>query len=57
MAANVIIKTDERRQDEATILKSFNGGARANTTAQNREYAEEINARMGEIKRKVGMRR
>ena len=57
MAANVIIKTDERHQDEAAILKSFNGGARANTTAQNREYAEEINARMGEIKRKVGMRR
>ena len=57
MAANVIRKTDERRRDEAAILKSFNGGARANTTAQNREYAEEINARMGEIKRKVGMRR
>lgn len=57
MAANVIIKTDERRQDEAAILKSFNDGARANTAAQNREYAEEINARMGEIKRKVGMRR
>lgn len=57
MAANVIVKTDERRRDEAAILKSFNGGARANTATQNREYAEEINARMGEIKRKVGMRK
>ncbi len=57
MAANVIIKTDERRRDETAILKSFNGGTKANTTAQNREYAEEINARMGEIKRKVGMRK
>lgn len=56
MAANVIIKSDERRRSEAAILRSFNGGARNNTAAQNREYAEEINARMGEIKRKVGMR-
>lgn len=54
--ANVIIKSDERRQNEAAILRNFNGGAKRNTAAQNREYAEEINARMGEIKRKVGMR-
>ncbi|MCM1187611.1 MAG: hypothetical protein NC345_13935 [Lachnospira sp.] len=56
MAASVIIKSDERRRSEAAILRSFNGGAAKNTAAQNREYAEEINARMGEIKRKVGMR-
>ena len=56
MSANVIIKSDERRQSEAAILRSFHGGAEKNTAAQNREYAEEINARMGEIKRKVGMK-
>ena len=53
---NVIIKSDERRQSEATLIKSFNGGATRNTQAQNREYAEEINARMNEVKRKVGKR-
>lgn len=53
---NVIIKDDERRRNEAAIIKSFNGGAAHNTQAQNREYAEEINARMNEITRKVGMR-
>jgi hypothetical protein len=54
--ANIIIRSDERRKDESAILRSFNGGARINTPAQNREYAEEINARMGEIKRKVGIK-
>ncbi|MBR3994876.1 MAG: hypothetical protein IKI97_06320 [Clostridia bacterium] len=54
--ANIIIKSDERRQSEAAIVKSFNGGASRNTQAQNREYAEEINARMNEVKGKVGMR-
>ena len=44
MAANVIIKTDERREQEAAMLR------------ENREYAEEINARMNEVKREVGIR-
>lgn len=55
--ANVIIKSDERRAQEAQILKQFNGGHNGNSERQNREYAEEINARMNEVKREVGIRR
>lgn len=53
--ANIIIKSDERKQEEQRILNSFGGGYSGNTSAQNREYAEEINAKMNEVKRKVGM--
>jgi predicted glycosyltransferase len=53
--AAIIIKSEERKQEEQQILNSFGGGYSGNTSAQNREYAEEINARMTEIKRKVGM--
>ena len=51
MAANVIIRSDERRAQEAALLRQFGGGSR-----ENREYAEEINARMNEVKREVGIR-
>lgn len=54
--ANVIIKSDERRYRESEMLKAFGGGSKKNSTRENREYAEEINARMNEIKREVGIR-
>lgn len=54
--ANVIIRSDDRRAQEAAILKQFGGGSNMNSERQNKEYAEEINARMNEVKRKVGMR-
>ena len=57
MPANVIIKSDERRAQESAMLRAFGGGLRNNSAAQNREYAEEINARMNDVKREVGMRR
>lgn len=53
----VIIKSDERRAQEANILRQFGGGHSQNSERQNREYAEEINARMNEVKRKVGITR
>ena len=56
MAANVIIKTDERRAQEAEMLRHFCGGSPRNSERENREYAEEINARMNEVKREVGIR-
>ena len=56
MAANVIIKTDERRAQEAEMLRHFGGGSPRNSERENREYAEEINARMNEVKREVGIR-
>lgn len=56
MAANVIIKSDERRRQEAALLRQFGGGSRNNFPRENREYAEEINARMNEVKREVGIR-
>lgn len=56
MAVNVIIKSDERRQQEAAVLRQFGGGSRNNSSHENREYAEEINARMNEVKREVGIR-
>ena len=57
MPANVIIKTDERRAQESAMLRAFSGGHESNLSAQNREFAEEINARMNDVKREVGMRR
>ena len=57
MPANVIIKSDERRAQESAMLCAFGGGHKGNSAAQNREYAEEINARMNDVKREVGMRR
>ncbi|MDC7288553.1 hypothetical protein NXH76_12130 [Blautia schinkii] len=56
MAANVIIKSDERRRQEADMLRAFGGGRPENGEKVNREYAEEINARMNDIYRKVGIR-
>lgn len=56
MPANVIIKTDERRAQEAAMLQQFGGGDSRNSNRENREFAEEINARMNEIKREVGIR-
>ena len=55
MPANVIIKSDERRAQESAMLRAFGGGHEGNSAAQNREYAEEINARMNDVKREVGM--
>lgn len=57
MAANVIIKSDERRAQESAMLHAFGGGCENNSRNINREYAEEINARMNDVKREVGMRR
>lgn len=57
MPANVIIKSDERRAQESAMLRAFGSGHEGNSAAQNREYAEEINARMNDVKREVGMRR
>lgn len=54
--ANVIIKSDERRHQEAAILSQLGGGCERNSDRENREYAEEINARMNEVKREVGIR-
>ena len=54
--ANVIIKSDERRAQEAAVLRQFGGGSPDNSSRDNREYAEEINARMNEVKKEVGIR-
>ena len=54
--ANVIIKSDERREQEAAVLRQFGGGNVNNSERENREYAEEIHARMNEVKREVGLR-
>ena len=54
--ANVIIKSDERRAQEAAMLRQFGGGSPENSDRLNREYAEEINARMNEVKKEVGIR-
>lgn len=54
--ANVIIKSDERRHQETAILSQFGCGCERNSDRENREYAEEINARMNEVKREVGIR-
>lgn len=52
----VIIKSDERREQEAATLRQFGGGSPENSSRENREYAEEINARMNEVKKEVGIR-
>lgn len=54
---NIIIKSDERRRQETEMLRAFGGGDPKNGTNINREYAEEINARMDDIYRKAGMRK
>lgn len=54
---NVLIKSDGRRAQEANILRQFGGGHSQNSGTQNREFAEEINARMNEVKREVGITR
>lgn len=51
--ANVIIKSEERCREEDNMLRAFDGGNQQISEKENREYAEEITARMGEIKRKV----
>lgn len=56
MPANVIIKTDERRAQERAMSHCFGGGAEKNSARENQEFAEEINARMNETKREVGIR-
>ena len=53
---SVIIKSDERRAQEAATLRQFGGGSQENSSGENREYAEEINARMNEVKKEVGIR-
>lgn len=53
--ANVIIKNDERHAQESAVLRCFGGGASGNSGHQNHEFAEEISARMDEIKREVGI--
>lgn len=55
--ANIIIRSDERRRQEAEMLRAFGGGDPKNGANVNREYAEEINARMNDVYRKVGIRR
>lgn len=53
---NVIIKPDDRREQEAAMLRQFGGGSPENSSRENREYAEEITARMDEVKKEVGIR-
>ena len=54
--ANIIIKSDERRRDEERIVSCLSSGSTKNSKVEVHEYAEEINATMNEVKRKVGMR-
>ena len=54
--ANVIFKSDDRRHQEAAILSQFGGGCERNSDRENSEYAEELYARMNEVKREVGIR-
>ena len=49
MAAGVIIKTEERRQHEEAVLRSF--GVQGSGTAAQREAAEVITARSSEVVR------
>lgn len=53
----IIVKSDERRAQEANISRQFGGGSPENSDRLNQEYAEEINARMNEVKREVGITR
>lgn len=49
MAACVIIKTEERRQHEEAVMRSF--GVQGSGTAAQREAAEVIAARSSEVVR------
>jgi hypothetical protein len=49
MAAGVIIKTEERRQHEEAVMRSF--GVQGSGTAAQREVAEVIAARSSEVVR------
>lgn len=49
MAAGVIIKTEERRQHEEAVMRSF--GVLVSGTAAQREAAEVIAARSSEVVR------
>ena len=49
MAAGVIIKTEERRQHEEAVMRSF--GVQGSGTAAQREAAEVIAARRSELVR------
>lgn len=49
MAAVVIIKTEERRQHEEAVMRSF--GVQGSGTAAQREAAEVITARSSEVVR------
>lgn len=49
MAAGVIIKTEERRQHEEAVMRSF--GVQGSGTAAQREAAEVIEARSSEVVR------
>lgn len=49
MAAGVIIKTEERRQQEEAVMRSF--GVQGSGTAAQREAAEVIAARSSEVVR------
>lgn len=50
--AGVIIKTEERRQHEAEVLRSF--GVQGKGTAAQREAAEVIAARSNEVRNQNG---
>lgn len=49
MAAGVIIKTEERRQHEEAVMRSF--GVQGSGTVAQREAAEVITARSSEVVR------
>ena len=49
MTAGVIIKTEERRQHEEAVMRSF--GVQGSGTAAQREAAEVITARSSEVVR------
>lgn len=49
MTASVIIKTEERRQHEEAVMRSF--GVQGSGTAAQREAAEVIAARSSEVVR------
>ena len=54
--ANVIIKSDERRHQEAAILSQFGGGCERNSDRENREYDQNFHARIKQVKRDVRIR-
>lgn len=50
--ANVIVKSDERRRQEATTLRQY-GVNPVRATAQQREWAESISRRTRDFEHKV----